>query len=252
MPSRLTKARLLFFAASAFFTAGASAQNPDNEGSRLEPGPAPDTLTFSWDGKPGRTYFVLSSESLAEGSWSYLPIIESGAGSRIAYGLTFTTPRIFYRLRFSDQPTTDPHAADFDGDSVSNWAELQQQTDPFSTASLDGDLIPDDWEKFHFGNFSTLTSAFGDHNATGWTDIAKLNLGLDPKTAAAPTPTGAEIGNTPTTPWPWTDAALVRQSANPRLDSNGNELLVGATPARCRWTSRGRRFTPSRSPRRPG
>lgn len=211
----------------ALFSCGAFGQTV-NEGSRLELIASPGVYNFSWQSQPSRTYFIQSSEDLVS-SWIYVPLIEVGDGTRLEYGFETNAPRIFFRLRYTDEPTSDPFTDDFDGDGVSNWDELQQGTDPFSAASNDGDDVPDDWELFYYGNLTTITSAFADSNGTFWNNIAKLNLGLDPRESAPPAPTGAEIGNELSTIWPGEDTTLVRAESDPRLDADDNELLVGAT-----------------------
>lgn len=116
-----------------------------NEGSRLTPDAAAGAFTFSWWGRSGRTYFIQTSENLV--TWTYVPVIESGAGTVIAWNFTSTGGRYFLRLRHTDAPTGgNPDTADFDGDSLTNWQEIFQfHTDPHSSDS-DGDSYSDSAE----------------------------------------------------------------------------------------------------------
>ena len=98
--------------------------------------------TFSWWGRSGRTYFLQHSEDLQ--TWIYFPdVIESGANWPLSYGFSVSGPsRFFLRLRYTNIPTGNPSAADFDGDGLSNFDELQRGTDPLNP-DTDGDGVND-------------------------------------------------------------------------------------------------------------
>ncbi len=151
-----------------------------NEGSRLTRDSATGVYSFLWWGVNGRTYFVQQSENLAD--WTYLPVIESGSGQSIQWGLSSSADRSFMRLRYSDLATADPFAADFDGDKVSNYEELLQGTDPLSWQ--DGDAthppngLPDDWELHFFGTSGVDPSA--DRDGDGLTNLHEFQQGSDP------------------------------------------------------------------------
>ena len=115
-----------------------SATDP-NEGARLFQDTA-NTYTFKWWGRAGRTYFIQTSSDLF--SWLYLNEIESGQNLIIPYGVGTTTGKFFLRLRYSDIATSNPATADFDGDGLSNAAELLMGTDPL-LADSDGDGMSD-------------------------------------------------------------------------------------------------------------
>jgi len=98
--------------------------------------------TLSWEGKPGRTYFVQHSDDLR--IWLYREDIWSGDGGPEADGFDCSGPRLFVRLRFSDIPTANPALADFDLDGASNSQELVELgTDPLDP-DTDGDGLADD------------------------------------------------------------------------------------------------------------
>lgn len=110
------------------------AVNDQNEGSVLHLDAGTGAFRFSWNGTTGRTYFIQYSETLM--SWAYLPIIEQGSGESLAYGLTVSsgTSKFFLRLRYTDQPATDPYTADFDGDGIPNGWEIENSLNPFDAA----------------------------------------------------------------------------------------------------------------------
>ena len=78
-------------------------------------------------------------------------MIESGVGDELAWVFPSTAEKFFLRLRFSDIPTGNPFNADFDGDKVSNYDELWNDTDPLVSVDSEPDGLPDDWEKRYFG-----------------------------------------------------------------------------------------------------
>jgi len=47
---------------------------------------------------------------------------------------------------------TDPFFSDSDGDRIPDGTEVSAGLDPTDASSVDGDVIPDDWEVFHFGD----------------------------------------------------------------------------------------------------
>jgi YD repeat-containing protein len=93
--------------------------------------------------------------------------------------------------------TTEQEArdADFDGDGIPNWFEVEEiGSDPLDRLSAGGDSdtdgMPDGWELFHFGSLSALpgTIGFPLPNGDGLTNKEKAQLGLDPDVDyAAPT-----------------------------------------------------------------
>ena len=132
---------------------------------------------MSWWGRAGRTYFIQVSEDLL--TWTYLQVIEPGAGQPISWGLSSSAGALFVRLKYSDIPTNDPFGADFDGDGVSNWDELQRGTDPLSGLDANGDGIPDDWEMLYFG--TTAIDPNGDDDGDGVTNRQEYLNGTNPK-----------------------------------------------------------------------
>ncbi len=134
------------FAILQVLTLGGFAQTPDdlNEGMRLEYDSVNSIWRFKWWGRSGRTYFIQHSDNLLE-PWQWVPIVESGDDSIKEWGFTTTSDMFFWRLKYTDQATTDPEGDDFDGDGVSNLDEVQQGLSPFNVDS-DGDGMPDGYE----------------------------------------------------------------------------------------------------------
>ncbi len=93
-----------------------------------------------WPGTPGRTYFLQSSEDLKR--WLYLEAIYAGTNGVMDEWVNSNSPSLFFRLRFTDLPSTDPEGDDFDGDGLSNAAELAAGTDPLNP-DTDGDGLND-------------------------------------------------------------------------------------------------------------
>ncbi|GEM_PF-6134771 len=127
--------------------AGLRAQTADDlyEGIHLEAGAVEGEFTLKWWGREGRTYFILTSETLFD--WTYVPVIESGADEVIEWGFSTTASGFFVKLRHTDATYEgEPEDADFDGDGVGNMEELLDGTDPFN-ADTDGDGWTDHEEK---------------------------------------------------------------------------------------------------------
>jgi len=102
---------------------------------------AGNTWSLTWQGVPGRTYFIQCSPDLQQ--WVYAQDIIAGQGLPISFGLSCPGNRMFVRLAFSDIPTSDPASADFDNDGLSNYEELNTYfTDPLNFDS-DGDHLKD-------------------------------------------------------------------------------------------------------------
>lgn len=169
---------LLAAGIGAFVASSLFAQTADdpNEGSKLEYDATNQIWRFKWWGREGHTYAIQHSEDLI--LWNWVPLIESGDDSIKEWGLTTTGDRFFMRLRYIDTPTTEPENDDFDGDGVSNLAEVMQGTNPFAWEDTDNDGLPDDWEIHHFESLDYIGS--GDPDGDGLTNLQEFIYHTDP------------------------------------------------------------------------
>ena len=162
-------------------TARGQTANDVNEGLIMIPESTAGSYTLKWYGKPGRTYFVQTSEELVAGSWSYASVIEVGVGGVLQWGLsTTTTQRLFVRLAYTESTFTGPAgAADFDGDGLSNSFELAAHADPLN-ADSDGDGLPDGWEVANGLNLINALDALADGDGDGLRNLDEFDFQMDP------------------------------------------------------------------------
>jgi hypothetical protein len=151
---------------------------------------SPGTLNLQWLGVPYRTYFVQHSSDLQ--AWVFFPnLILQGEGISMSTLVSSTADQYFFRLKYTDEPSAAPSMADFDGDGVSTWHELQiLGTDPLVTntdglgandggGDSDNDGLPDALELYFFSNL-TAQSGSGDPDADGLSNIEELALLTSP------------------------------------------------------------------------
>lgn len=115
--------------------ASAQTASDPNEGSCMSMDTETGAIHFAWWGVADRTYFIQHTTELTT-SWNYLPLIEQGSGVPLEYGFTVSggPPRFFLRLRYTDEPATDPFRADFDADGIPNGWEIEHGLNPFDAA----------------------------------------------------------------------------------------------------------------------
>lgn len=134
-------------------------QTPDdfNAGMRIEHDESTGANTVSWWGIEDHAYFILTSQDLI--NWLYINEIfvgEDAVENSFNFILSGGGDKAFFKLQFTDDPI-DPKvvgAFDLDGDGISNQAELDNGTDPFSALDLSGNGIPDDAD-YLWANVST-------------------------------------------------------------------------------------------------
>lgn len=97
---------------------------------------------FSWEGVPGRVYFIQTSSTLTEGTfdWEFAPDIRVGTGNQIEMGFQASADHFeFFRLVYTDHHWIgDPNLADFDNDGFTNLEEAIGNTDPFDPQENSG------------------------------------------------------------------------------------------------------------------
>lgn len=119
---------ILLLLAGPGFVRAQTAQEA-NSGSRLEWDAANSIWRFKWWAKAGNAYFIQHSEDLQQ--WSWAPVVQAGDDSIKEWDFTSAAGKFFVRLRYTDVLTGDPEGGDFDGDGISNLAEVQGGGNPF-------------------------------------------------------------------------------------------------------------------------
>lgn len=144
------------------------------------------TWNTSWQGVAGRTYFLQWSHDLLV--WHYGPTLEFGTGTK-SFGFdTQGAEKFFVRLVYMDDETVttmqEARDADFDGDGIPNWFEVDEiGSNPFDKGSAGGDSdtdgLADGWELFYFTNLVSAAPN-GKNSPNGLTNKEKSELGLGP------------------------------------------------------------------------
>ena len=180
------RSRLLAILVAANATVSlAAAQEQNSEVIQVSP-----DMFLRWYGHAGRTYFVqISDPNDHLRKWIWAPIIETGNDEDISYEVDGTADKGFFRLWFTDEPTADPDGGDFDGDGLSNLAEvLTHQTNPLKS-DTDGDGLLDGWEIANSldpnddGSTNVNNGGSGDPDNDGLTNSEEQDLGADPNDA---------------------------------------------------------------------
>jgi len=153
--------------------------------------PPTGAMFIRWHGKPGRSYFVQVSDPANHlNTWHFATIIEAGNDHDISYQVDGTADKGFLRLKYTDQvpglgETLD--TADFDGDGISNWYEINiYHTDPLNP-DTDGDGIPDGWEIAHGLNPNNSSDAATIFPGSNLTNLQAFNAGVQANPNATPT-----------------------------------------------------------------
>jgi hypothetical protein len=95
-----------------------------------------NNYAFSWDGIPGRAYFMqVSSQppSSSGFSWDFVPDIRVGTGHPLSMGFEANASNSeFFRLVYFDYAIgEDPYFGDFDNDGFTNLEEALENANPF-------------------------------------------------------------------------------------------------------------------------
>ena len=133
-----------------------------------------------WYGYVGRSYFLQVSDPNDHlRKWTWAPIIEGGNDEDISHEVEGTADKGFFRLKYTDQvpgfgETLD--TADFDGDGLTNWDEINiYHTDPLNS-DTDGDGLSD-YEEVKIYQTDPLNP---DTNNDGINDGDSVKRGINP------------------------------------------------------------------------
>ena len=133
-----------------------------------------------WYGHDDRTYFIQVSDPNDHlNRWTWAPIIESGNDEDISYEVDGTADKGFFRLKYTDQPTTDPDNDDFDGDSISNIDEVSYYNSDPLDSDTDDDGMPDGYEVAYYFDLNFDDGGY-DYNSDGLTNLGEYNAGTEP------------------------------------------------------------------------
>lgn len=133
-----------------------------------------------WYGHADRTFFIQVSDPNEHlNRWTWAPIIESGNDAVISYEVDGTADKGFFRLKYTDQPTTDPDNDDFDGDSISNIEEISYYNSDPLDSDTDNDGMPDGYEISHYLD-PTFDDSGSDLDGDGLSNIFEQNIGTFP------------------------------------------------------------------------
>ncbi len=133
-----------------------------------------------WHGHAGRTYFIQVSDPNDHlNRWTWAPIIESGNNVDISYEVDGTADKGFFRLKYTDQPTTDPDNDDFDGDSISNINEVSYYNSDPLDSDTDNDGMADGYEVTYYFDLNFDEGGY-DYDNDGLTNLGEYNAGTGP------------------------------------------------------------------------
>jgi len=130
----------LFGMSLALTAVPSQAQGLDLPKVNIEQDEVNNHIRMSWHSEVGFTYFILHSLDLKD--WTYLNVIEPGNGQEKEWAYPMPNPsKFFLRLHLTDRPG-DAFTGDFDGDGLSNQAEVALGLNPLK-ADTDGDGLSD-------------------------------------------------------------------------------------------------------------
>ena len=133
-----------------------------------------------WFGHAGRTYFIQVSDPNDHlNEWTWAPIIETGNDEDISYEVDGTADKGFFRLKYSDQPTTDPDNDDFDSDTISNIDEVSYYNSDPLDSDTDNDGMPDGYEANYYFDLNFDEGGY-DYDGDGLTNLGEYNAGTEP------------------------------------------------------------------------
>lgn len=169
---------LLKTAFAAGWIGGVSLADPEPQ-AQIELSKNPDlTWQVAWQGAAGRTYFMQWSNDLR--NWRYTPHIEFGESPSPCVVDPKGAKQYMMRLVYEDNPSVtskeQARAADFDGDGLKNYLEVESAGgNPFNS-DTDGDGMPDGWE-YANGLQVATPDAIADLDRDGLNNLGEFTAG---------------------------------------------------------------------------
>ncbi len=141
------------------------------------------TWRSEWPGVEQRTYFYQWSPDMV--TWFYAPFMAFGTGGH-EFFMDASPEKLFVRLHRVDDPTVttlqEAQDADFDGDGISNLAEVTNYHTSPTLWDTDGDLIPDGLEVLQ-GTSPVSSNATADDDGDGMNNAEEFLSDRDPAVA---------------------------------------------------------------------
>ena len=151
-----------------------------NSGLVTYPGSEPDEMHLSWWGYEDHGYFIEQSTDLV--TWEWVPTAMLGDEEAITLSFQSAATRMFWRLRYSNDPESDLLAADFSQTGISNWNELLLGFNPFDFEDTDLDGLPDVWKIYWLGSLDPGPNDVNPY--TGLTHAQSFAEGRNPTAGA--------------------------------------------------------------------
>jgi hypothetical protein len=137
-----------------------------------------------WPGVAQRTYFYQWSADLV--TWHYAPFMAFGTGGH-EYFMSASPTKLFVRLHRVDDPSVttllEAQNADFDGDGLTNLAEVMSHSTLPLSWDTDGDLIPDGLE-VELGTSPISNNSMADDDIDGMNHVEEYLAGRNPAVTA--------------------------------------------------------------------
>lgn len=154
-----------------------------NAGLRIHYHESSDAFHLSWWGTASFYYFIEQSEDLQE--WSFVPTVEAGLSDPLVMAFQSNADRLFWRLKYSNDPQSSLLSREYNGVGLSAWDQLQLGYNPFEWVDTIANGLPDVWELFWFGAIGGVDpTADLDHD--GMTVEQEFLSGTDPTRADHP------------------------------------------------------------------
>jgi RHS repeat-associated protein len=174
-------------AAGRMLAAGLLAADPVPQPQVLLAPEGPGSWNLQWQGVEQRTYFVQYSRDLV--TWTYSPVIRHGPGPQEYEMAAAAAAGLYVRLKYPNEDRMgsleEARNADFDGDGIPNWREIEElDADPFDVMSVgpdgDGDGMPDAWELARGLDPADPADAAGDPDHDDLSNLGEFRAQTNP------------------------------------------------------------------------